>query len=917
MTEALQFAILGLGASAAYVLLGSGVVLINRGSSVINFGQAGFAMVGAFLLWDLHNNHGMSFVPAFIASMFIAGILGLLTFFLVMRPLAESSSFARTLASLGLLLILQAGAGLIWGVVPVSVQPWLPTHILHFAGVTVSAEPLVELLIAVAIIAVLWVASERSRVGMGLRALAENPRTAAGFGWSPTRLGVLTWTSGAMLGALAGMLIAPTSGVDTTSMPLLIVPTLAAVYLGSFESFPILLLASVVIGVGQSLLTEYVHVTGVATGLPFIVIFVFLVVRRRDRSTRSQIRVRLPELGTGRANRFGLAAALVIGGIVIGLMTSQNFISAMGVTFSWALIVLSVVVLVGYTGQLSLAQTSLAGIAALIAAHLVADTGFPFIFALVAAMLITVLIGGVLAIPALRTRDINLAIVTLGLAYLADQMIFSNLHFTGSYGSINVGSPSLFGFSVAALFHPTRYTLFALFVLVLAAFVVSSVRRGTAGQRLLAVRNNERAAAALGVNVVQAKLFAFMLAAAVTSLGGVLLAFQQPNVTVSSGYGPLESIEAVAYSVIGGAGYVSGAAGGATLPNGAFGNWLLNSIVPSASALWLEVLGGAVLILLLIVYPDGMAREWQRYANLIAGRFKGRRARRQTAPAAAAQPATVTREPHPIQPRALSIEGLTVQHGGGVIAVDNVSVTVAPGEVVALIGPNGAGKSSLIDGVSGLTPVGSGAVRLGNEVLTQTPAFLRSRMGLVRSFQSLELFETSTVRDNLAVGADEGRFSDYPRDLVLPRRPKLDDLALVVIDELELGHLLDTRVDQLSYGQRRLVAVARAVAARPSVLMLDEPAAGMGGVEVRELARVVRLLSSTWGIGVLVVEHDMAFVMDVADRIVVLEAGRHLATGTPSEIRSNPDVIRAYLGDTGEGASPVPAVANPSGVEAK
>jgi ABC-type branched-subunit amino acid transport system ATPase component/branched-subunit amino acid ABC-type transport system permease component len=916
MTQVLQFAILGLGASAAYVLLGSGVVLINRGSSVINFAQAGFAMVGAFLLWDLHEVHAMSFVPAFIASLVIVGLLGVLTFFLVMRPLAASSTFARTLASLGVLLILQAGAGLIWGVVPVSVPAWLPTNILHFAGVTVSAQPLVELAIAIVIIVVLWVASERSRVGMGLRALAENPRTAAGFGWSPTRLGVLTWCSGAVLGALAGMLIAPTSGLDTTNMPLLIVPTLAAVYLGSFESFPILLLASIFIGVGQSLLTEYVHVTGVATGLPFIVIFVFLVVRRRDRSTRSQIRVRLPELGTGRANWFALTAALVAGGVILGLITNQNFLSAMAVTFSWALIVLSVVVLVGYTGQLSLAQASLAGIAALIAAHLVAGAHFPFILALIAAMLITVLIGGVLAIPALRTRDINLAIVTLGLAYLADQMIFSNLHFIGSYGSIDVGSPTIFGFNVAALFHPTRYALFALVVLVLASLVVSSVRRGTSGQRLLAVRNNERAAAALGVNVVQAKLFAFMLAAAVTSLGGVLLAFQQPNVTVSAGYGPLESIDAVAYGVIGGAGYVSGAAGGATLANGAFGNWLLNSIAPSASALWLEVIGGAVLILLLVVYPDGMAREWQRYANAVASRFKRRRDKSRGL-ASAEVGATVARDPQPIEPRALYIEGLTVQHGGGVIAVDDVSVTVAPGEVVALIGPNGAGKSSLIDGVSGLTPSRSGGVRLGDETITQTAAFRRSRMGLVRSFQSLELFETSTVRDNLAVGADEGRFWDYPRDLVLPRRPKLDDLALTVIDELGLGQLLDTRVDQLPYGQRRLVAVARAVAARPSVLMLDEPAAGMGGIEVRELARVVRLLSGTWGIGVLVVEHDMEFVMEVADRIVVLEAGRHLATGTPSEIRSNPDVIRAYLGDTGEGGSPVPAIANPSVVEAK
>ena len=903
MATFLQFALLGLGASAAYILIGSGVVLINRGSGVVNFAQAAFAMVGGFVFWRLRDGSGLGLAPSLAIALVGSGLFGLLTYYLVMRPLASSSSFNRTVASLGVLLLLQAGCALVFGVVPVNVSSWLPTDVIGLGPVQISAEPLLTFLIAVIVAVLLWAASGATRVGLALRAQSENARTAAALGWSPDKLGALTWTAGGVLGALGGVLIGPISGLSVSTMALFIIPVLAAVFLASFQSFPLLLVAATAIGVGQSLLINYAPVTGIADGLPFLVILVYLVFRGRGVESRTRIRVRLPELGTGRANWFAVGIVVVAVAVFLDLTTNYDFLAAISVTLGWGLIVLSVVVLIGYTGQLSLAQAALAGVAALTAAQATGNFGVPFLVGLLIAVVVTVVAGTVLALPALRTRGIDLAIVSLGLANVAQQMLFNNKRFTGDYGSILVPSPHVFGLDVGPILYPGRYAVFVLVVFVLACLVVSAVRRGSAGGRLLAVRNNETAAAALGVNVVRAKLFAFGLAAAIASLGGVLLAFQQPNVSVAAGYGPFESIQAVAYGVVGGVGYVSGSLGGAVLAPGGFGSWVLNQAAPDASALWLQIISGAALIVLLIVYPDGQAREWQRQANAlirVARRRLPSLPRRRARATGRDVPAAGSLQVPTAAPKRLEVEGVSVRFGGGVMAVDDVSLSVDPGEVVALIGPNGAGKSSLIDAVSGVVRAQHGTVRLDGVDISRRSVSRRSSAGLVRSFQSLELFETITVRENLLVAADRGRIRDYLRDLVWPRRPELDDMTRAVIAECELESALDLRVDELSYGRRRLVAMARTLAARPSVVLLDEPAAGMGSGAVAEFARVVALMSKRWGLGVLIVEHDVGFVMGVADRIVVLEAGRCLASGTPSEIRADPAVIAAYLGSTAE-----------------
>jgi sulfate-transporting ATPase len=251
---------------------------------------------------------------------------------------------------------------------------------------------------------------------------------------------------------------------------------------------------------------------------------------------------------------------------------------------------------------------------------------------------------------------------------------------------------------------------------------------------------------------------------------------------------------------------------------------------------------------------------------------------------------------HDIQSRTLYVDGLTVRYGG-TTAVDDVTVEVRPGQILGLIGPNGAGKTSFIDAVTGFTKPAAGRLRLDDVDITSASPARRARLGISRSFQSLELFEDSTVLENLRVASDPRGLLGYLTDLVLPRNPPLSPEVVTAIREFGFEDDLDRIVENLSYGERRLLAIARAFASQPGVLLLDEPAAGLGDAETTELAHLVQRMAADFGVAVLLVEHDMNLVMNICDELVVLEFGKVIARGVPAEVRSNPDVIAAYLGN--------------------
>ncbi|MBV9004349.1 MAG: ATP-binding cassette domain-containing protein [Solirubrobacterales bacterium] len=322
----------------------------------------------------------------------------------------------------------------------------------------------------------------------------------------------------------------------------------------------------------------------------------------------------------------------------------------------------------------------------------------------------------------------------------------------------------------------------------------------------------------------------------------------------------------------------------------------------STSQTFLDVLaiaGGLGTMVGLAAYPDGLAARMAYDARRLRGWLKARLARYlpfasgpSTAPnlEAGQSIAAVRRSEHELR-----VDGLEVRFGG-VVALDGVSLSVRSGEILALIGPNGAGKTTLIDAVTGLAPCHAGTICLDGERIDGWPVARRARAGIARSFQSLELFDDMTVEENLRAAAERPASWSYIGDLVRPANPPLPVPALRAIEDFRLGNDLHRLPEELSFGRRRMVGIVRAVAAQPSVILLDEPAAGLDESESLELAGLLRMLAEARGLAVLLIEHDMNLVMSVSDRVVALDFGRKIAQGAPGEVRHDRAVIDAYLG---------------------
>jgi ABC-type branched-subunit amino acid transport system ATPase component/ABC-type branched-subunit amino acid transport system permease subunit len=902
MNEVFQLALLGVGTAGIYVILAQGLIVIFRGSGILNLAHAGYALIGAYVFNGLHVTRAWSTAPAFIVAVAVVALCGLATDQLVMRRLRGASALARLIATLGVLLILQALAMIIWGQNLIVVGPLLPESPVSILGTTVASGQLWLLAIAVATTAILGFVWHRTRVGWVATAVAENQESAAAQGWSPELVSAATWTFGAGLAGVAGILVAPITELSVLSISALITYTLAAALLGGFRSFGLTLVGGLLVGVAQAEVGNYVHVTGAGDAVPFLIIVIVLVLRGSSLPLRGHIFDRLPNVGTGRV-RPGIALAGVAIPILLSLViTSDNWLGVLTNTFAAAIVFLSVVVLIGYAGQLSLAQYALAGIGALITARLIAAQSWPFVPAAIAGVLGTVVVGLLFALPALRTRGVNLAIVTLGLGVATTSVIFENGAYTGGLSGTTVGSISLFGFSLDPTLHPGRYVAFCGILFVVAMVVVANLRRGPEGRRLLALRSNERAASAAGVSVFAAKMSAFAIAGGIAGLGGIALGFQSNTVTFDQ-FSFSASISAVAQTVIGGIGFVLGPLFGAVLTPNSVSSVLVDHWASIDE--WIPLVAGVGVIGTLIAGQDGAVGELSK----ALGRRVSGRLRRPEAPyeLGAAPAVRVTGS-------SLTVRDLHV-HYGAVVAVAGVSLEVAPGEVVGVIGPNGAGKTTLMDAITGFTRC-SGDVLLGGRSLTGCSPHARARGGVSRSFQSLELFDEMTVLENLLV-ASESRGTPWAAaaSLVWPGTPSLSPAAIAAVRQFDLADCLHRRPADLSYGQRRLVGIARALAAEPSVLLLDEPVAGLDSVESAEFARLVRRVADEWGMGVLVIEHDMSFVMGLCDRLVVLDFGRMIAAGTPDEVRYDPAAVAAYLGTSespDEPPSPAPADPAPS-----
>jgi ABC-type branched-subunit amino acid transport system ATPase component/branched-subunit amino acid ABC-type transport system permease component len=885
------FLLLGLGAGGAYALLGLGAVLIYRSSGIVNFAQGAFAAVGAMIYYELQGHLPVAIVV--LAAIAATALLGALTQILIMRPLRNASPIARVVATLAILAaILQYGITR-WGQGAPFVTGFLPSgRITLWGSVAIGQDRIVILACTVLLTAVLWAAYKFTRFGMATTAVAHSEQGTAALGWSPGRLSVGNWALGGALAGLAGVLLVSITGLDVNVLTLSVVPALAAALLGGFVSFPYVLVGGLLIGILESETTGYVTAPGWPEVVPFAVLIGVLVIRGKPLPSRSHLADRLPRIGNGRLRLGWIGFGILITAASLQLFTG-NWAQAVLASATLGIICLSLVVVTGYCGQLSLAQYALAGVGALLAARSNQVWGLPFPVAVIFGAVATIPIGVIVALPAIRARGVSLAVATLGLATIITDLVLSNPSYTGGFltGTV-VRPPTIFGWSVDPAAHPLRYIGLVTLIFAAAAIGVANLRRGRIGRGLIAVRDNERAAASLGLGVVASKLYAFGVGALLAALGGALIAFEHPNVDFTA-FPVLSSVTIVMTSVIGGIGFASGAAIGGVNASGGVAEEVINHVFSVTN--WFIIISSGVLLLVLMVQPDGAAHRIAIDAARLRRRLGRKRATERTRKTrAAGGPPVPAGEHRRVTPMTLDVRDLRVSFGG-VVALSGVDLEVGPGEVVGLIGPNGAGKTTLIDAVTGFVPY-SGTVRLGGKSMDRLTAARRARAGLTRSFQSLELFEDLTVLDNLRVATDRHDAMSWLTAPLIPGADPMSDVGAAAAMDFRLSEILDQLPEDLSYAQRRLVGIARTVATQPSILLLDEPAAGLDERSTAELSRLIRALADDWGMGVLLIEHDVKMVLGTCDRVMVLQFGRPIAAGTPTEVRADPAVISAYLG---------------------
>lgn len=925
----ITFALLGLGVGAVYTLLAQGLVVIYRGSGILNFAQGAFAMAGAYL-YEEFRLLGWGFTAAFITTLIAGALLGAFTHIFVMRRLRSASPLMRLIATLGILAVIQGVGTIIYGANDTFIGSSISETPIRIGSIVVPQNQLWLFLIAVVLTVVLSIVSHRTTFGLAVSAAAESEEKAMAFGWSPNLLATVTWSVGSVLAVTAGILVVPLTGLQVTNLTLIVIAAMATALLGGFTSYYLTLVAGVFIGIAQSEMAFYVHLIGASASFPFLLMVVILVIRGRGLPLRSYIVERLPSLGKG-VPRFR-TIILLTAFLALGMLTffPGSLTIALGVQAVAGILLLSIVVVTGFAGQLSLAQFAMAGLGAYIAGRLTAAQHWPFAASLVAGVIGAAVIGLIFGMPALRTRGVNLAVLTLGLGYAINQVIFQNTSITGGFTGTNIGAAHFLGINIDPVVHPNRYSLFCLLWFVAAALAVMNLRRSRAGRRMASIRSNERAAASLGVSVFGAKLGAFAIASAIAGLAGILMAFDSYSIVYAYGFDPISSLTAIGNAVIGGVGYTTGAIAGSGFSPGGIGSLIFDHF--SNFDAWLALISGALLLVIILQNPDGIVAELIRgpkdpIAKFIRKRIASRKSAREQlayeheqssdggsalqservdagSPQWTNSPVVQTQEPHNVEDRPISrvphsaileAQGLTVRYGG-VVAVSSLDLTIRSGEVVGLIGPNGSGKTTIIDVLSGYVKPTNGSIFFNGEPIERLKAHQRARAGIARSFQSLELFEDLTVRENLQSASDKRDLVAYASNLFRPGSSALPQAAKDAVEDFHLEDDLDKLPSGLSYGQRRIVAIARTLCTNPQILLLDEPAAGLGALGRNELGQLVRKMADEWGLGVLLVEHDVNLVMGVSDRVVAIDFGVKIAEGTPGEVSQNPDVVSSYLG---------------------
>lgn len=562
------------------------------------------------------------------------------------------------------------------------------------------------------------------------------------------------------------------------------------------------------------------------------------------------------------------AAYCFIGnGYEIQILSTVGLITMVGVGLN---------ILMGMVGQVSLGHAGFYAIGAYTCAILTTTHGVSFWLAFPAAGILAGLVGTVLALPALRVRGPYLAMITIAFGFIVEHGAIEWRTLTGgSNGLMGIPKPSAFGYE----FDERSVALLIIAVTAISVLLFARLAKSRWGLALRAVKDSEVAAESLGLSVVAIHTMAFTLSAVFTGLAGAL--FAPLTGFVSPGSFPFFlSIEFLLVVIVGGSGLVFGPLLGAMVV-------VLMPEFLSSMAEYRLLFFGSLLLVVMWVTPSGIA-------GAILNRF--RRPDFQTARPEGTDILGFISQGAKNQN--LTIEDLCISFGG-VCALDSVGLTALPGKVTSIIGPNGAGKTTVLNLMCGFYKPDDGLVNLGGKNCAQLPPYAIARAGIARTYQTTQLFDSMSVLDNLLIALRRGRLGSVLSSFF--RAEKDDGLRRTAENLLAfVGYdgPMHSAAGDLPHVDKRLVEIARALAMQPQVLLLDEPAAGLGHQETTRVSALIKRIAET-GVTVVLVEHHMNLVMNISDDIMVLDAGKCISTGEPAVVRNDPAVLRAYLGESG------------------
>jgi ABC-type branched-subunit amino acid transport system ATPase component/ABC-type branched-subunit amino acid transport system permease subunit len=906
-------------------LLAMGIVLIYRSTRVINFAVGNMGLIGTALLAIMVVDHGVPFWIAVIACLTVGALYGALVEVVVIRRLFDAPRVIVLVATIGIAQLSLAVVAALPKLETVGAgYPVASTSEWSLLGIDISGSQASIIVVVPVVTAALAWFLNRTMIGKGVKAAAENSDLARLSGINPKLVSLLVWTISGFVATLSMILVAGqanSSGTLSGLGPSTLVRALAAAVIGGMVSFPIALAAGVGIGVVEAVVRfNFLADVGLIDFLLFVAVLVAVWFQSRQPAETQAfsfapkvkaVPERLRELWWVR--NLGVLSFALLGlvAVVLPLVVTQPSRHLLYATIAvFAICGLSLTVLTGWAGQLSLGQMAFAGIGALLAAAL--TRGFalgigwrddqlfdvhldpmPSLLAIAISTLLVAGLAALIGLGALRVRGLLLAVSTFAFGVAAQQYIYRRPVFSDN-STISVPMPrgTLFGLDLSS---QRTYYYVVLVVLAATLTVVARLRRSGVGRTTIAVRDNPDTAAGYTVAPARVKLRTFAFSGGIAALGGAFLGAVVTNVPLTDRFFTVESsLQLVSLAVIGGLGSVVGPVLGSLWVVGLPAFFPDNELVP----LFTSSVG---LLVLLLYFPGGLVQIAYSARDVLL-RWAERRMGPAPAKATHETPPVVTRRARPdlaLDGPALVASGVTVRFGG-LVAVDEVSLEVATNTIVGLIGTNGAGKSTLMNAIGGYLPSTGRVLVLGTDVSGLRPA-QRARRGLGRTFQAAALFPELTVRETVQVALEaRGRTGLITSALLIPRSNRVERAkradAAELIDFLGLGRYADTYIADLSTGTRRIVELAGLLALDARVLCLDEPTAGIAQREAEAFGPLMLEIRRELGASMLVIEHDMPLMMSISDHVYCLEAGRIIAEGEPDRVRNDPLVIASYLG---------------------